>query len=137
VRGVVLDASAALSWCFEDETSENANRVLARVGSGEAVVVTAFWWYEILNVLIGAERRRRITVSASTQFLTRLRRMNIVAESTPDDGAIARAQSFARKHSLTAYDAAYLELALRREFDLATFDVELRRAAAAEDVTLV
>ena len=60
MNGVVVDASMALSWCFEDEHDELSDRVLAAVREAGAIV-TPLWWLEIFNALIQAEKRGRIT----------------------------------------------------------------------------
>jgi predicted nucleic acid-binding protein len=72
VNGFVLDASTALSWCFRDEKSERTSDVFDRVAFGEQVFVTSFWWYEVMNAFLLAERRKRITAAITSEFLSEL-----------------------------------------------------------------
>ncbi len=114
----VLDASVAGSWAFENERSSFAEGVLDRMES-ESAVVPALWWFEVRNLVIASERRGRITPTGSDTFLELLQRLSIEVDSAPDSGEILR---LSRARGLTVYDAAYLELALRRGVPLATLD---------------
>lgn len=89
------------------------------------------WWYEVRNVLISAERRGRATEARSAAFLRALSRLPITVDHDPEQTVVL---GLARRHGLTVYDAAYLELALRLRLPLATFDTALARAAEAEEV---
>jgi hypothetical protein len=61
VSQFVLDASVVLTWCFPDEASQKAEEISERIASGDRIVVSAFWRYEVLNALLVGERRKRIT----------------------------------------------------------------------------
>jgi predicted nucleic acid-binding protein len=130
-RVFVLDCSITLAWFFEDEADAYAEAVEDSLASASAVV-PSLWSLEVANGLLVGERRRRTTEAKVTQFLTLLRSLPI----TVDDETAARAWQdtlpLARAHQLSAYDAAYLELAMRRDLALATLDEAL--AAAAEAV---
>ena len=125
---LVIDSSAALSWCFEDEASPASDALFERVRDRGAVV-PGLWHLEVANVLLQAERRGRI---ATGDVATRL---ELIAELpiTTDDETTARAWreilALARAEGLTAYDAAYLELAIRRGLPLQTRDRALATAA--------
>ena len=130
---IVIDVSIAACWCFPDEQADAAERAfddLPRVGG----VVPGIFRYEIGNVLIVNERRGRIDQAGSARFLTRLRALRLLQDDAHDQDAV---MALARKHRLSAYDAAYLETALRRGDTLATLDRELANAAAAEGVALI
>lgn len=130
---IVLDASIAAAWCFPDEQAEAAERVLddlSRLGG----VIPGIFSYEISNVLIVNERRGRIDQTESARFLMRLRSLRLMQDVAHDKDAV---MALARKHGLSAYDAAYLETALRRGDSLATLDKNLAKAAAVECVDLI
>ena len=129
---LVIDASVTAAWAFE-EPNEIADRVFALVGA-ETMLAPALWWYELRNVLVLGERRGRITEQQTAQFLRDISRLRIAIDSTPEESDIL---SLARRHRLTVYDAAYLELALRAALPLATLDTMLAAAARAEGVRLV
>src|SRR5262245_60183653 len=117
----VLDGSVAMAWCFHDEADPYADAIAQRFPQVEAVV-PALWHLEVANALLMGERRKRSTEADTANWLAFLNSLSI----TVDDETTARAWSdvlrLARTHNLTTYDAAYLELALRRGLPLATLD---------------
>jgi predicted nucleic acid-binding protein len=129
----VVDASVASCWAFDDEAHPVATRTLDRMRKDEALV-PALWWFEIRNVLIVNERRKRIARAGVSAFLRNLSRLSIVIDRAPDEAPLLE---LARQHRLSVYDAAYLELAKRERIALATLDGELAEAARAEKVALV
>lgn len=129
---LVVDCSAVLPLCFPDEASERAETVLDALAS-QGAWVPALWWFEVWNVLLVSERRGRITPPRSSAFLADLAALPIRVDGDPHEVTLL---SLARTYQLTAYDAAYLELALRTASPLATFDEELVKAAPAAGVTL-
>ena len=135
---LVLDASVVLTWCFPDEESQKALEISERIAKGDRVAVTPFWRHEILNALLVGERRKRLTPELSQAFIDDLNRLPIdVDEGATSAFVFDVTQALCRKHGLTAYDAAYLELALRGGHALATVDDALHKAAAAENVSLL
>ena len=131
----VLDASVALAWMLPDEaTAAEARRLIEAVVEGGAVA-PAHWRLEVGNGLLMAERRGRVppdgTVAA---LLGRLAALPIALDSETAARAWDAAPALVRRHGLSLYAAAYLELAVRKGLALATFDTALRRAAAAEQV---
>lgn len=129
---LAADASIILAWAFEEQFP-NAEATLDRVRR-EELVVPAIWWFEVRNVLILKERGRQRTERQNAGFLQALSGLAIRIDGIPDEAAVL---TLARRHRLTVYDAAYLELALREGLDLATLDTELAEAARAEGVRLV
>ena len=129
----VLDASVAISWAFEDEDHPYADEALLQLHQDQAFV-PAIWWFEVRNILIINERRKRSTISKTTAHLQDLSEMAITQDLVPDEADILR---LARQHRLTVYDASYLELALRKNTPLATLDAELIHAARAEGVPII
>jgi predicted nucleic acid-binding protein len=129
----VLDASITATWALRDESHPDADLALQKTRTEESVV-PCLWWFEMRNILVVSERRRRVTEPETAAFLASLSRLQIRVDRSPDETAVLR---LARTHRLSVYDAAYLELAQREGIPLATLDTELRRAAAAEGVGLV
>jgi predicted nucleic acid-binding protein len=129
----VLDASITACWAFSDEDHPDANSAFERMRVEEGAV-PCLWWFEVRNILVVNERRRRITESETAAFLLNLSRLRIRVDRVPNEGTILR---LARTHRLSVYDAAYLELAQREGLPLATLDVDLQKAAAGEGVALL
>ena len=134
---LVLDASIAVSWCFEDEQTSYTERVLDRLAGGTEAVVPALWAFEIANALLTAERRQRLTAAQSTVFLEQLGNFDITVDTAPLPRIFGRVVDEARRWRLTAYDAAYLELALRQGLPLATLDDTLKKVAHTMGVRLL
>ena len=130
---LVLDASIAACWAFDDEDYPVAAQALERIRTDEARV-PSLWWFEIRKTLIVNERRGRITEADTTAFLRGLSRLGTVVDRTPDEAVVL---ALTRRHRLTVYDAACLELAQRYEIPLATLDTDLASAARAEGVILI
>ncbi|WP_044560984.1 type II toxin-antitoxin system VapC family toxin [Azospirillum sp. B4] len=129
----VIDASVAVCWAFPDEDHPVASRALERIRTDRAHA-PSLWWFEVRNTLIVSERRQRLTQEDTTGFLLRLTRLGVIVDRTPDEGTVL---ALARRHRLTVYDAAYLELAHREGFALATLDTDLANAARASGVDLL
>lgn len=129
---LVVDASVTLCWFFAAQSCQLADNALiaARTSS---ILVPTLWWYEVRNILIVHERKRKIREADSKGFLDDLARLTIQIDHAPNEKAVLR---LARTHKLTVYDASYLELAARESAQLATLDSELVAAAKAERVTL-
>jgi predicted nucleic acid-binding protein len=128
----VIDASVVIAWAFKEEHA-NAELSFARIQTEEAIV-PALWWYELRNVLVLGERQGRLTERETARFLRDLSRFAITMDSLHSEIQI---MTLARRHRLTVYDAAYLELAQREAVPLATLDEELAAAARSEQVALI
>ena len=129
---LVPDVSAILSQALDGEDASFAEAVIAMIAGSEAVVPTLFW-FEIRNALVMAERRKRISAQRATAFLSDLALLPFLVDDLPREASVL---DLARKRALTVYDAAYLELAQRRDLPLATLDEALIRAARRERVAL-
>ena len=105
---IVLDASVALSWCFKNEATAAADRILERLAA-EAASVPVIWSLEMANVLVLGERRGRITPARTGEFIALLESLPIVVDEETSSRALGRVLDLARAEGLTAYDAAYLE----------------------------
>ena len=123
---IALDCSMALAWCFRDErTTAAAERVLDLVATDGGLVPT-LWWFELWNALLVGERRSRIARDDTAIFLVLVERLPIDVDASPKANEVL---ALARRFSLSAYDAAYLELAQRRNASLATLDKALGSSA--------
>jgi predicted nucleic acid-binding protein len=129
----VVDASTTACWLMPDEFNPLALHALRLVDGGD-VIAPALWWFEVRNMLIVNERRGRLSIAQSEGALEILQRLKIGLDRAPDEPVIL---AFARKHQLTVYDAAYLELAARKNIPLATLDRRLETAAKAEKIALL
>jgi predicted nucleic acid-binding protein len=130
---LVIDASVVAAWHFPDERSAAGDSIMARLESDRARM-PALWWFEVRNVLLIGERRGRTLPEHTEQFFDFLRRLPIEIVPVPEELAVL---NLARRHQLSFYDAAYLELAQRERIALATLDRALVRAATAEGVPLI
>ena len=129
----VVDASVALSWAFEDENNLRVDTALEQV-SEEGALVPQLWHLEIRNALLTAERRGRLSSEEIKERLDALKDLPITTDQEPD---LQLAFEPARTHGLTIYDALYLELAKRKNTELATLDRRLGQAAEAEGIPLL
>lgn len=132
----VLDCSVAISWCLVDEDNDYANGILAIMPNSEAFV-PGIWSLEIANVLLVAERRNRMTQAQSEEAVALLQSLLIQVDTATDINALGTTLILRRQEGLAAYDAAYLELALRLGLPLATIDTRLAEAASRCGVDLV
>jgi predicted nucleic acid-binding protein len=126
----VLDGSVCLAWCFHDEASAYADAVAARFPAIQALVPSV-WPLEVANALLMGERRKRSTEADTVHWLEFLRSLPVKVDDETQSRAWSDTLSLARTHRLSVYDAAYLELALRRGLPLATLDDKLKDAAVA------
>ena len=125
----VLDTSVTVAWCFSDEGTRFTEGVLDMMAADSEALVPSVWPLEVANALVTAERRKRISVAQASAFLMRLSGFSISIDPIRMDRAFNQILYNARERKLTAYDAAYLELALREGLPLATIDRDLRHAA--------
>lgn len=132
---VVVDASTALAWCFPDESSAVSEGLLVAL-RGQALIVPAIWPLEIANVVLIAERRGRLKSHQVQRFLELLAGLNISEQAHSVGDAVRNALPLAHKHNLTAYDAAYLDLAVRQAARLATLDGRLQRACVSAGIEI-
>ena len=135
----VLDASVAISWCFPGAPTEDtpySRRVLSELAVNDAIV-PEIWAFEIANsIFVAYSKRKRITEQQIHEYLELLKALPIRVE-TQSLWANVDLESLARRQNIAAYDAAYLDLALRTNLVLATSDDSLRQAAIAEGIAVL
>ncbi len=131
----VIDNSVIMTWCFEDEVSEYADAVLDSLTNAVAIV-PSIWPLEVVNVLLVAERRQRLSQTASVRFLTLLAELPIEVELGQFEKRMGELLVLGRANHLSSYDASYLELAMRQGVSIATLDQQLIEAARQVSVPL-
>ena len=132
---LVLDSSATLAWCFEDERSEALRRLLDEVVENGAAV-PSLWRFEVGNGLQMAVKRRRIDEGFRDRILGNLAKLDIRVDAEGDVQVWSATVRLAALYGLTVYDASYLELAQRRRLPLATLDAALAQAAREAGVPI-
>ena len=132
---LVLDCSVTMAWCFENESDPRAEALLDAMSSSTAYV-PGVWALEVANVLIVAERRGRLSEADADAFVSRIQEMSIEEEPIGACEVLNRMRSVAGRYGLSAYDAAYLELAMRLGIALGTLDAKLAQAAESAGVQL-
>ena len=128
MSALVIDSSAALSWCFEDEASPESDALFEQVRD-QGAVVPGLWHLEVANVLLQAEQRGRITTGDVAMRLELIAELPIATDNETTERAWREILALARAEGLTTYDATYLELAIRRGLPLQTKDQALICAA--------
>jgi predicted nucleic acid-binding protein len=132
----VVDNSVVMSWCFKDETNSYADIVLNMLTKVSAVV-PSIWPLEVVNVLLSAERQKRLSKSDSMRFLTLLSQLPIFVEYERPEKMMKELLALARTSNLSSYDASYLDLAMRKGLPIATLDNKLIEAALSIDVPIL
>jgi predicted nucleic acid-binding protein len=132
----VLDSSVALALSLPDEKSNEVDVFFNGLGSEDLFSMPALRWSEIANALISAQRRKRLSEADRNRLTELFRILPIQTDAVPDAEAMYRFQNLAIEHGLSAYDAAYLELAQRGGVGLATLDQRLRAACASAGIHL-
>ena len=133
---LVLDSSVALTWIYADEGDERTELVLQRITQSEAWV-PAIWRLEVANSLQQGLKRGRIDLDDRDLGLADLSKLKIHVDPDTDAYAWSTTLDLSTGFMLTVYDAAYLELAMRRGLPLATLDKLLRAAATSAGVPLL
>lgn len=135
MTGIVVDASTALAWCFPDEASEYADGILVSLEK-KTMLVPAVWGLEITNAILVGERKKRLTQPDIKLFLSLIESLSFVEDVQSVGNSVRNVFPLAREYGLTAYDASYLELAIRHGVPLATLDGKLRNAAKQTGVLI-
>jgi len=92
---------------------------------------------EVVNVLLVAERKKRLSEADSARFITLLTQLPIVVEVDHTEKSMKELLSFARANNLSSYDAPYLDLAMKSGYPMATSDKILILAARKLDIPIL
>ena len=128
---LVVDASVSAAWFLPDEATPYTEAALQATAEGD-VWVPALWLLEVGNLMLSAQRRRRITAAKRQELVAHAQALRLCVDREPV--AMTTLDALAALHGLSAYDAAYLELALRRALPLATLDEALQKAMAGAGI---
>jgi predicted nucleic acid-binding protein len=135
LNGIAIDASVALAWCFPDEASNYADSVLLAL-ENQTVIVPTIWAVEITNALLVGEWRKRIRQPEIRRFVDLLKGLSVVEERQKFAETVSNVLPLAREYDLSAYDAAYLDVAIRHEIPLATLDAAMQKACTAAGIEI-
>ena len=133
---IIVDASVAAAVVLPDEELPDADLLEKRI-EVDGAIAPAIWQIEVANTLIVAVKRKRIDAGEVAAFLGVLDGWMTILQPAISSVERNRVVALAFKHGLTAYDATYLELAVRTSFPLATLDADLKAAAQKENLSLV
>jgi predicted nucleic acid-binding protein len=132
----VIDNSVVMAWCFEDGANSNADTIQDMLIENKAFV-PAIWPLEVTNVLLVAERKKRISKAGSGHFIALLSQLPIEVEPSDTDTIFHETISLARQYMLSSYDASYIELAIRKGLPIATQDKAIIRAAKKIQIEII
>ena len=136
MQNFVIDNSVVMSWCFKDETSKYTDAILGHMELA-AAYVPAIWPLEVSNVLLVAERRKRLSQADSSRFISLLFELPIIVEQESPERMLSEILALAREYKLSSYDASYLDLAMRKGLPLATTDKNIIAAAKRSNVIIL
>jgi predicted nucleic acid-binding protein len=131
----VIDNSIVMSWCFEDEGNSYAEAVLESIEAGRAFV-PAIWPLEVGNVLLVAERKKRLSHASAVRFLDLLGGLPISVEQETPERMRNEILSLAREYDFSTYEPSYLDLAIRLDLPISTQDISLANAAGKCEVPI-
>lgn len=131
----VLDCSVAMAWCFEDEVAEYSEKVFDSLAKLRAIV-PPLWLLEVSNVLLLAQRKKRISKIQLVEFKDTLSQLPIHVDYSSIHRSMSSVMQVAEETQLTIYDACYLELALHSKLPLATLDQDLIKVARQMNVKI-
>jgi predicted nucleic acid-binding protein len=133
----VVDASVGFAWVYPSQAPAETDALLEEVEAGAMVVAPALWFLEIANGLLAAQRRKLLTRSERKSALEMLSGLRVTIDDDSAHAAFHKTSVLAERYGLSVYDAAYLEVALRRQLALGSRDGPLRSAAKRSGVRLL
>jgi predicted nucleic acid-binding protein len=133
----VADASVGIGWIHPSQATDLTKRLLENAKDGASVHVPSIWHLEMANALLAAVRRKLMTEAHRQTGVALLAQLRLIIDHESSHFAFSTISDLALKHSLSAYDAAYLELARRKSIPLASRDEPLRAAARKSGLKLL
>lgn len=130
----VVDPSMAMTWLFTDEKRADCDALQDELATTSEAIVPQHWSIEVANAILMGERRKRVSAAMVRMFVESIDALRVHEDHLARKNVFSDTLSIARAHNLTAYDAAYLELALRTGARLGSLDGSLRRAAKSMGV---
>jgi predicted nucleic acid-binding protein len=132
----VVDNSVVMTWCFNDKANKYSDAILDSLNTSTAFV-PSIWPLEVGNILLVAERRKRLREADSIRFIALIAELPIVIEQEQPERMMKDILALARKHKISTYDASYLDLAMRKGIPIASLDKDLRKAARRSRVAIL
>ena len=132
----VVDNSVVMSWCFKDETNQYADAILDCLSDATAFV-PSIWPLEVVNVLLVAERKKRLSEADSVRFITLLSQLPIIVEHERPERMMKDLLALARSNNLSSYDASYLDLSMTKGIPIATLDTRLLTASKKTNIPIL
>lgn len=132
----VVDNSVVMSWCFKDETNQYADAILDCLSEATAFV-PSIWPLEVVNILLVAERKKRLSEADSVRFITLLSQLPIIVEHERPERLMKDLLALARSNNLSSYDASYLDLSMRKGIPIATLDTRLITASKKTNIPIL
>jgi predicted nucleic acid-binding protein len=136
MAALVLDASVVLAWSIAEECSAQAD-VIEEIVHRDGAEVPSHFFLEVAGAVLKGEREKKLTREDAREIAIGVESLACMVDQETSRRAFHDTMELAYKHGLTLYDAAYLELAIRRKLRLATLDKKLNDAACAEDVAMM
>jgi predicted nucleic acid-binding protein len=133
----IFDASFSAALILPDEKTEDLKKLEAAIGEKDEIFVPHLWWYEMANIFKTNIIRKRFTYTEAEELLKNIPVLKVITDSPSGSGYSEKLLRIAHEHDLSAYDAAYLELALRKQAILGTLDEKLKNAAEKSGVKLL
>jgi predicted nucleic acid-binding protein len=133
----VVDASISIAWVHPAQATTQSQALLEAIAAGAVVRAPALWSLETANALLVLTRRRKLSEAERVNALTVRAQLSVVLDHETAALAFGKLSDLATRHGLSVYDAAYLELALRRKLPIACKDGPLRTAAKRARVKLL
>ena len=133
MKPFVLDNSVAVCWFLKPQSTPYTEMVLRRVANGESPIVPALWASEFTNVISKAVQLKALDAESAEEIMLHASALPIKAQPSPK---LTDLFAIAQRHQLSAYDATYLELAVRLQIPLATTDARLMKAAKVQGLFL-
>lgn len=133
MNALVIDASATAPLILDDEAGDVIAEVIEAIAGGSCIA-PGNWPWEMANIIWKTLRAKRVKEAEVDPIRKALATFAVTIDRDSTQAALDRTLDLAIVHNLTAYDAAYLELAIRRKAGLASLDADLRKASRAEGV---
>ena len=133
-KDFVADSSVGIAWVVLEQSTEGTAELLQRMDSDAQFYVPTLWMFEVANAVLVLLRRKRIYSKQYDRARRDLLQLCPIVDDECSRLALSHTSELAKKYSLSAYDAAYLELSLRRGLPLASRDAALNRAAKAAGI---
>ena len=133
----VFDSSFIGAIIIPDEKNPRVDKARVAIGEEEEIFIPNLLWYEITNVFKNLIRRKRFESDEVMRLIPKLAAIRMKNDYTTGVEYSRKLLKLCNDYNLSSYDAAYLELAERKNAVLCTLDDNLRAAAKKHGVTVI